>query len=387
MVKNLHICLNMVGGSGWLGGVLYIQNLARAIATLPPEEKANLKLTVAVHDKDLNLIEPARGYVNHIYATSKLQRAYLKACNVLAQRVSFIPLNLLNPQKIDFLYPAIAGTRTPYQWGSWIPDFQHYHLPNLFSPEEIEQRNKDHQQIASAAPVIILSSQMAQQDFKHLYPDAASRSVVMNFVSCPEPEWFELDSKLTQKKYHLPDKFFLVSNQFWKHKDHAVVIEALGLLKKQGITPTVVCTGSATDYRNPDYYNQLLARIQDLGIGEQVRLLGLIPRVDQIQLMRRCLAVIQPSLFEGWSTVVEDARSLGKPMLLSDFPVHLEQNPPDSYFFERSNAEHLATLIDKAFTTLTPGPDSEKESLAKQDNVEKIKGYGRRFLKIVRGVL
>ncbi|MBD1835871.1 glycosyltransferase family 4 protein [Cyanobacteria bacterium FACHB-472] len=387
MVKNIHICLNMVGGSGWLGGVLYIQNLARVIATLPSEEKANLKLTVAVHDKDLNLIEPARGYVNHIYATSKLQRAYLKACNVLAEKVSFIPLNLLNPQKVDFLYPAIAGTRTPYQWGGWIPDFQHYHLPNLFSLEEIEQRNKDHQQIASAAPVIVLSSQMAQQDFKHLYPDAASRSVVMNFVSCPEPEWFELDPKTTQKKYQLPDKFFLVSNQFWKHKDHAVVIEALGLLKKQGITPTVVCTGSATDYRNPDYYNQLLARIKDLGIGEQVRLLGLIPRVDQIQLMRRCLAVIQPSLFEGWSTVVEDARSLGKPMLLSDFPVHLEQNPPDSHFFERSNGEHLATLIDKAFNTLTPGPDVEKESLAKQDNVEKIKGYGRRFLKIVRGVV
>ncbi|MBD1895366.1 glycosyltransferase family 1 protein [Coleofasciculus sp. FACHB-129] len=387
MVKNLHICLNMVGGSGWLGGVLYIQNLARAIATLPETEKANIKLTIAVHDKDINLIEPARGYVNQIYATSKWQRAYLKMCNFLAERISFIPLELLNPQKINFLYPAIAGTRSPYQWGGWIPDFQHYHLPNLFSPEEIAQRNRDQQQIAHAAPIIVLSSNMAQEDFKHLYPEAASRSVVMNFVSCPAPEWFELDPKLTQESYQLPDKFFLISNQFWKHKDHAVVIEALGLLKQQGLTPTVVCTGSATDYRNPDYYNYLLTRIEELGISEQVRLLGLITRVDQIQLMRRSLAVIQPSLFEGWSTVVEDARSLGKPMLLSDFPVHLEQNPPDSYFFERSNAEQLAALIDKSFTTLTPGPDVEKESLAKQDNVEKIKGYGRRFLEIVRSVV
>jgi hypothetical protein len=74
-------------------------------------------------------------------------------------------------------------------------------------------------------------------------------------------------------------------------------------------------------------------------------------------------------------------------MLLSDFPVHLEQNPPDSYFFERSNAEQLAGLIDKSFTTLTPGPDVEKERLAKQDNAEKIKGYGRRFLEIVRSVV
>jgi glycosyltransferase involved in cell wall biosynthesis len=103
--------------------------------------------------------------------------------------------------------------------------------------------------------------------------------------------------------------------------------------------------------------------------------------------MRRSLAVIQPSLFEGWSTVVEDARSLGKPILLSDFPVHLEQNPPFGHFFERGNSEQLASLIEKAFDMLKPGPDHDQESHAQEENEERLVEYGRRFLAIVRGVM
>ncbi|MBW4679510.1 MAG: glycosyltransferase [Microcoleus vaginatus WJT46-NPBG5] len=383
----MHICLNMLGDSGWIGGALYIQNLARAIASLPKEEKDQIKLSVGVYSSNLELAEPMRPYVDQIYARNVFDRRYLKICKGLAERFSFIPLQMLNPQKVDFVYPELAGARAPYRWGAWIPDFQHYHLPHLFSPEEIADRDIKHKKMAEVAPVVILSSQMAQNDFKHLYPDAASRSAVMTFASFLEPEWLQGDPKQIQAKYELPDQFFLVSNQFWKHKDHTVIIEALGLLKQQGIKPIVACTGSLQDRRNPEYSNQLLARIKELDLNDQFRTLGLIPRIDQIQLMRRSLAVIQPSLFEGWSTVVEDSRTLGKPMLISDFPVHIEQNPPYSHFFERGNAEQLADLISLAWSTFKPGPDLDRENIAKQENKERVAAYGRRFLEIVRSAL
>ncbi|MFM8004242.1 MAG: glycosyltransferase, partial [Dolichospermum sp.] len=111
------------------------------------------------------------------------------------------------------------------------------------------------------------------------------------------------------------------------------------------IYPVIVCTGHIYDHRKPDYIDIILQAIHTYGLANQVYLLGLIPRIDQIQLMRHSLAVIQPSLFEGWSTVVEDARCLGKKMILSDFPVHLEQDPPGSVFFERNSPQELANLI------------------------------------------
>ncbi|NEO98881.1 MAG: glycosyltransferase family 4 protein [Symploca sp. SIO2E9] len=381
-MKDLHICLNMAGDSGWMGGVLYTQNLVRAIASLPEEEKAHIKLTIAAAPSNLNLVEPVRDHLDQIYIKERL---YLKVGKELAERFHFLPRKLLNPLKVDFLYPTSAMARTPYLWGGWIPDFQHHYLPELFSEEEINARNNRHQRMAEVAPVIILSSKMAQDDFNRLYPEAASRSRLMNFVSYPEPEWFKFNPQLIQEKYGLPERFFLVSNQFWKHKNHKVVIEALGILKQQKITPTVVCTGKTTE--GSQYFNQLITRIEELGIGNQVRILGLIPRLDQIQLMRRCLAVIQPSLFEGWSTVIEDGRALGKPMLVSDFPVHLEQNPPHTHFFERSNPEQLASLIFQGFSTLQPGSDLEKENQDRHKNSEAIVAYGRRFMEIVNDVV
>lgn len=376
----------MVGGAGWIGGAIYTQNLARAISSLPPDQRTQIKLSIGVSQENLALAEPVRHCVDRLSVRSRFQQGYLKLCKILAEQVPLIPLSLLNPEGVDFVYPTVAGARSPYAWGGWIPDFQHYHLPHLFSEEEIASRNAWHRAVAQNAPVVVLSSQMAQQDFAHLYPEAASRSTVLNFATSLDPAWFQLDPKLTQETYQLPDRFFLVSNQFWKHKDHAVIIEALALLKQKGIQPTVVCTGNTLDPRHPDYYHQLVEHIAALGLTEQIRILGMIPRLDQIQLMRRCQAVIQPSRFEGWSTVVEDARTLGKPMLLSDFPVHLEQNPPHSKFFQQGNVVQLAELMASAYAELDPGPDFDQELSAKQENVRRVQAFGKQFLEIVRGV-
>jgi glycosyltransferase involved in cell wall biosynthesis len=53
---------------------------------------------------------------------------------------------------------------------------------------------------------------------------------------------------------------------------------------------------------------------------------------------------INPSLFEGWSTTVEEAKALGKFIILSDIKVHREQNPKDAVYF---NAKDSVDLVEK----------------------------------------
>jgi glycosyltransferase involved in cell wall biosynthesis len=387
VVKKLHICLNMVHDPTWLGGVLYIQNLIRAIALLPAKETEHIELSLALFKANSKLAEPIQDLVSQIYAGNIYQYTYLKACKILAEYVPFVPLRILNPRSCDFVYPDLLGARSAYKWGAWVCDLQHYHLPHLFSQKQLDSRNAELKRMANNAPIIIVSSEMAHADFCDRYPQARDRTTVMHFASFADPQWFEPDPQITQAKYELPDHFFLVSNQFWKHKDHIVVIEALAILNQSKIFPTIVCTGTLSDYRNPDYFNQLLSRLDQLELKRQFIILGAIPRSDQIQLMRRCLAVIQPSLFEGWSSVIEDARSLGKPVIASDFPVHVEQNSPNSSFFERSNSEALAESISQALSTLKIGVNLQLEALARKDNKERVNTYGRRFLEIVDRVV
>lgn len=94
--------------------------------------------------------------------------------------------------------------------------------------------------------------------------------------------------------------------------------------------------------------------------------------------------MIHPSLFEGWSTVVEDALCLGKKMILSDFPVHLGQDPPGSAFFDRHSTQQLADLIAEWWEKLKPGSNYEEEILAQARNREEVKAFGYRFLEIAR---
>jgi glycosyltransferase involved in cell wall biosynthesis len=92
---------------------------------------------------------------------------------------------------------------------------------------------------------------------------------------------------------------------------------------------------------------------------------------------------LQPSLFEGWSTTVEEAKSLGKKLLLSDIAVHREQNPPESVFFDPKNSEELAAKMLKLFTDTSAGPDAALEIAARQNLPIRTNEYAENFLKAV----
>ena len=147
-------------------------------------------------------------------------------------------------------------------------------------------------------------------------------------------------------KYELPkEPFFFVPNQFWQHKNHPVVLKALLLAKEKEPNLQVWFCGKEHDHRNPDYADTLRQFIVENGMSENTRFLGFIEREDQLAFMRFAQAIIQPSLFEGWSTVVEDAKSVGQRLIISNLDVHREQlaNWPVSHFlFSAHDAHQLA---------------------------------------------
>jgi glycosyltransferase involved in cell wall biosynthesis len=269
----------------------------------------------------------------------------------------------------------------------WIPDFQSRYLPEFYTSKQLSAVNRSCNTIVRQTSVVILSSRTAELDFQKFYPLHVDKIKVLPFRTYSLDAWYEPDPEQIQYKYSLPDRFLIVSNQFWQHKNHLLVFRALKILQDQSVYPIVVCTGNLYDHRQPNYSNVILQAIDELNLNNQVHLLGLIHRLDQIQLMRRALAVIQPSLFEGWSTVVEDSRCLGKEILLSDIAVHLEQNPPNGQFFEQNSPEDLACLMKQCWETLTPGPNLAHEEVAKELNKTEVQDFGYRFLEIVKDSL
>jgi glycosyltransferase involved in cell wall biosynthesis len=386
MNKVLRIGLIMQGGRDWMGGTEYIKNIVLALSSLSSEVCSTFEVCLLCSkDFDSSLYESIKPYLNEVFyleAPTLKNRIRWKISRFLFKQ--FQPqieefIGQKNQHRLDFVYPYFSCDSVPK------PYFQHKYLPQFFTQREIKSRDWGCGLVAQYASTVVLSSKTAQADFHRFFPDTVSKTEVLTFKTFAPSAWYEADPQQVQKQYNLPDRFFLVSNQFWQHKNHLLLFEALKLLKDKGVEPIVVCTGNLQDNRHQQYIEKVLQAISQSNLSDQVHLLGLIPRLDQIQLMRRSIAVIQPSLFEGWSTVVEDGRCLGKRLILSDFPVHLEQNPQNCVFFDRHSPDALAALMMEWWQSLQPGPDLAQETIARENNRREVQTFGSRFLEIARG--
>ena len=391
--STLHLGLVMQGGSAWAGGAEYVKNLLLATRAAAAEEgcafRATLFTACALEPVWREQFTPLAEVVHLPLHPRQLNR-WLRFGNralaraIRARGIDFLfPLTYENTSTLGLHFPLAPFLRAT-RWAGWIPDFQHRHLPQFFSAADLRLRDEGITHLAAEAPAIVFSSETSARDYREFWPSAKARPFVLRFCTVPDDDWFRGDPAATQKQHALPDRFLLVSNQFWQHKNHATLFAALGILAQRGLHPHVACTGSLQDYRGKEHVAKLREQIAALHIENQVALLGLIPRGEQVQLMRRCIAVVQPSLCEGWSTVVEDARLLGKPVVLSDLAVHREQNPPGARYFARESAQELAAALADAWTALPPGPDFSAEEKARATARESARTFGHRFLRFAQ---
>ena len=376
-ISNLRIGIPIIGNEGWLGGVHYIKSIVEAVNSLPPDERPRIFLIVkdqtldcsALHQDFFPLLDGFIFFGRNIAAAKATLPSPIIHCQTLEELIN----------ALDFFYPIPADVVPGLCSASWIYDFQHIYLPEFFPREEINIRNAKFKRVADTAKLVVFSSKTAEQDFWRIFPESKAVTRVLSFRPLPSEDWFTLDPSETQQKYSLPDKFLICCNQFWIHKNHKRLFEAMVDVVRADPDLRLVCTGSTGDWRFQNYFSELLDFIKNQGLQNCISILGQIPRIDQIQLMRRSLAVIQPSLFEGWSSVVEEARMLGKTIILSDFAVHLEQAPDHAVYFDRHSAEDLAKKILGVLPHLSPGPNHAREQEAKIKSIELVKNFGRDF--------
>ena len=199
---------------------------------------------------------------------------------------------------------------------------------------------------------MVLSSLDAKHDLERFYPDYRCRIEVVHFVSYIEPEIRAITPELEQKvreKFGLKKRYIYLPNQFWQHKNHIVAVKAIELLKERQALGDVdfVFTGNLEDYRNPAYIDRLKAVMEAPRVADSIRLLGFVDRTEQLCIMKNAQFIVQPSLCEGWGTVLEDAKVLDKAVLLSDIPVHREQKNEKCRLFDPHDPVQLADLMEE----------------------------------------
>lgn len=398
----LRVGLMAMGGSDWIAGVQYLHSLLYGNSLLPAEEQGSLRVyldfarhrisdyrevsmfSAGVHVTDFSPASSRRLY----HKMRRLAGIVVRQRHLPTLPTSDLP-RLLRENHTDVLF---AGTYIEQEPGvpqiCWIPDFQHVYRPDFFSVEERQNRDRHFARIMAEAARVVVSNQCSYADAVRFYPEARHKLAMLPFTMYLGQDWRRADARQVVRKYDLPQKFLLFPSQLWKHKNHDTVFRAIYLLHERGIDDAVlVCTGFEHDSRFPNYAIELREFLATHRLKAAVRMLGLLPRPDQVQLMRAASALVQPSLFEGWSAVVEEGRSLGKLIFASDIPMHREQLAERVHLFPPTSAEALADLLARHWPELTPGPEPELEAAAEAEYHMRIREFARQFIALCRGVV
>ena len=331
----------------WIGGSYYIQNLILSLNLLEDNRKPEL---IIFSNSEENYIYLS-SLTNYPYLSSGIQKftknIFIRIINKISVKVFSTDLLNLGKKKPDYFFP-INHPSINFEFNKnlfWIPDLQEKYLPHFFSKEEINTRNEFHKHIAYKENYVLFSSLDALNSFNHFYSNSNSKKFVVPFA-VHHPSFKEIDIDDLRLKYELPNQYFFSPNQFWVHKNHIVLLKALKFLKDKGIYINIVFSGKEFDFRNKDYTNSLKQYVIENELQNQVFFLGFIDRKEQLKIMENSLAVIQPSKFEGWSSVIEDCKLIGKYLFASSLPVHLEQIKNNVEFFDADNFEELSQKLD-----------------------------------------
>lgn len=265
--------------------------------------------------------------------------------------------------QLDVLLPVMhsLGRNFPRPWLAYAYDFQHKYFPENFTAQSIRSRDRHFERLLTEARAVVVNSRAAANDIAKFVPQATARVFVLPFAPAPRGDWFENRPEIIAR-YNIARPYFIISNQFWPHKDHATAFEAFRLIAQSNASVSLVCTGLTTGATNPDYTRGLFASLEKTGLRDRVQILGLIPKRDQIELLKHSCALVQPTLFEGGpgGGAVYDAVSLGVPAIVSDIPINRELPDEDGIvFFPAGNAAALAACMDRQLIAARKAIDPE----------------------------
>jgi len=330
----------------WMGGIIYLLNAVNILKFLDDKDRPQVivfyepKLKKFVEEIDYPYLEKVPWQFYSVY--------YGFALSILLRRNIFI-VDMVEKYNLDALFPNAnfpVKRKPKAKIVSWTADLQHKSYPKFFKKRKRLERNLRIKFKLKNSTEIVVSSQAVKDDFYKFFRIPQSINFhIYHFVSIID-DLPDIESAEIRAKYSLPEEYFMISNQFHKHKNHIAAFQALAELKKKGRNIHFAITGKFPKEPNSEYMQELHDMIYNYDLKENISFLGLIPRGDQLLLMKSAKAIVQPSLFEGWSTVIEDAKSLQAPVIASNLPVNIEQLQETGTYFEPHDYSTLAKILD-----------------------------------------
>jgi glycosyltransferase involved in cell wall biosynthesis len=248
------------------------------------------------------------------------------------------------PRDFDVLHhpvtvpiPRLPGVPTV----TTVYDLQHHELPEFFSRAERAYRGWAYDGAARGADLVLTTSEYSRERLIEIAGVAAERVEAIHMGIDHDrftPAATAADGALAER-LSLPERYLVYPANLWPHKNHDRLVDALAA------TPGdlhLVLTGQ--DYGKRD---ALLERARRTGAGDRVHHLGYLEPEQVPALYRGAVAMVFPSLFEGFGAPPVEAMACGCPVASSTRGSLAEVVADAALTFDPQSVEQIAAAIGR----------------------------------------
>lgn len=204
---------------------------------------------------------------------------------------------------------------------------------NYFNKDRINKNN------CRWSSGILVDSEMGRQHMMESYGITADRVHALPFIAPAYIHNAEVRPDL-DAHYRLPPKYIFYPAQFWWHKNHKTLLEAIAGLKKELSDLKLVLSGG-----QQNAYTAVMELVHDLGLDDDVIFTGYVPDADMPGIYRRARAMVMPTYYGPTNIPPLEAFASGCPVAISGTYGMLEQAGGAALHFDPDSAEQIAACI------------------------------------------
>ena len=261
-----------------------------------------------------------------------------------------------------FFDPAVPAVCVVY-------DLQHAYYPQFFDASEIQERDRNLGKAVRVASGLVCISEYVRKTLLEKTAVAPNRAETIH-IQLPhrlaKPSVSECE-RILKSHQLISERFLLYPANFWPHKNHELLLTAFGvyLASHPDSDLKLVLTGSPG--ARQDFLQDAARR---MGISHAVLFPGYLPEAELSSLLYSCMAVIFPSLFEGFGMPLLEGMASGRPLLCSNNTSLPEVAGNAALFFD----PRIPAEVADAIARIAGDPDLRRELAAK--GVQRLAAFG-----------
>jgi glycosyltransferase involved in cell wall biosynthesis len=197
-----------------------------------------------------------------------------------------------------------------------IYDLQYKAYPEFFAPADVAHRNRTFIEAARRSTALAAISDYSREvAIAEGKLDPASIKTIHLHISQHSLRNAPRDESILGRLRLTAGKYLIYPANFWKHKNHEMLLTAFGLARRCGLADDIrlVCTGAPGERQ---HWLQRAARA--LGLDDHILFPGYLANAELLALVANSAGVVFPSLYEGFGLPVIEAMATGVPVACSN---------------------------------------------------------------------